>query len=77
MRSERIQRRIESLLDRAEQAADAEDWALLDERSRMVLRLDAENEDAITFLAVAEEAQGTSHATPAPTARGQNLCSCS
>ena len=46
MTSERIQRRIDCRLDEARAAADANDRALLDERSRMVLRLDTANEDA-------------------------------
>ena len=53
MASERVQRQIDRLLDEAEAAFDANDWATLAERARKVLLLDEANEDAATFLAAA------------------------
>jgi hypothetical protein len=57
--SERIQRRIERLLDRAEEAADAEDWDRVAESAQMVLALDAQNADAMSMLAMVREAGAT------------------
>jgi tetratricopeptide (TPR) repeat protein len=54
MASERVQRQIDRLLDEAEAAFDANDWATVAERARKVLLLDEQNEDAATFLAAAE-----------------------
>ncbi|MCH7984024.1 MAG: serine/threonine-protein kinase PknK, partial [Chloroflexi bacterium] len=53
MPSERVQRRIDRLLDEAEEAADAKDWKQVRTTSLSVLAADAENEDAQTFLAMA------------------------
>ncbi len=54
MASERVQRRIERLLDQIEEAADQQNW----ERERIlaeeVVALDPENQDAQTFLVAAE-----------------------
>ena len=46
MASERIQRRIERLLDQVEEAMDQLDWESVREYSQAVLRLDPENSDA-------------------------------
>ena len=54
MASERIQRRIDSLLDEADQAIADEDWTTVASRARSVLRLDADNSDALAYLAAAE-----------------------
>ncbi len=54
MASERIQRRIDSLLDEADQAIADEDWSTVASRARAVLRLDADNSDALAYLAAAE-----------------------
>ncbi|MHB8574033.1 MAG: serine/threonine-protein kinase, partial [Dehalococcoidia bacterium] len=54
MPSERIQRRIDQLLDRAEAAIDATDWAQAKALCEEVLTLDAENGDAPTLQGVAE-----------------------
>ncbi len=64
MPGERDLRRIQRLLDRAEAAEEAEDWALLLERAEMVLAIDAENADALSFVAVAR--RGLGDAAPAP-----------
>jgi hypothetical protein len=55
MTSERIQRRIERLLDQAEEAADHEDWTQSAARAREALALDADNRDAQALLAAAEK----------------------
>ena len=43
MASERIHRRIDSLLDEADQAVANEDWPTVASRARAVLRMDPEN----------------------------------
>ena len=53
MASERMQRRIERLLDQADDAVDADDWLLVASRARAVLAIDAGNEDATAFLQMA------------------------
>ena len=60
MASERIQRRIDSLLDEADQAIANEDWTTVASRARAVLRLDSENSDALSYLAAAEQDAGSS-----------------
>ena len=62
MASERIQRRIERLLDQVEEAVDQLDWEAVRSRSQAVLALDPENSDAVDFLASAGRALGR----PAP-----------
>ena len=59
MPSERIQRRIDRLLDQAAEAADAEDWVKVAERVRMVLGLDTANEDALALQTMVEQADGS------------------
>ena len=54
MPSERIQRRIDSLLDEADAAVTASDWTEVAEKARAVLAIDATNEDAAGFLKMAE-----------------------
>ena len=54
MPSERIQRQIDRLLDESEEAISSQDWTLVAERARSVLRLDPENQDAVSYLAAAE-----------------------
>ena len=48
MPSERIQRRIDSLLDEADQAVANEDWPTVASRARAVLRMDHENSDGLS-----------------------------
>ncbi len=69
MASERIQRRIGLLLDEADEAVAQGDWALVRDCSRKALVIDPENQEALTFLAIAErglETQDTSSLEPAP-----------
>ena len=54
MVSERIQRRIDSLLDEAEVAIAGEHWETVAARARAVLALDEMNEDGRAYLATAE-----------------------
>ena len=58
MASDRVQRRIDSLLDEAEQAIANEDWTTVASRVRSVLAIDPENGDAVAYFAAAERAQG-------------------
>ena len=51
MPSERIQRRIDSYLDQADEAAARFDWEEV--RRQAALSLDPENADALAFLAAA------------------------
>ena len=53
MPSERVQRRIDVLLDQAESAVDAHQWSEVAEACRAVLAIDAGNEDASAFLQMA------------------------
>lgn len=53
MTSDRTQRRIERLLDEAEAALDARDWATARDKAEGVLLLDEENQDGKNFLAAA------------------------
>ena len=52
MASERVQRRIDRLLDQVEEAIDQLDWETVLARSQAVLALDPDNADAVNFLAV-------------------------
>ena len=54
MASERIQRRIERLLDQVEEAADGQEWWRVQELCEEVLGLDANNSEAPAFLSAAE-----------------------
>src|SRR4051794_2372700 len=56
MRSDRIQRRIETLLDEADQAISESRWDTVKDRAQNVLALDPDNADARTFLDAAERA---------------------
>jgi len=53
--SERIQRRIERLLERADEAISVFDWTTVRESALAVLALDPSNVDAKAFLRAAEE----------------------
>ena len=73
MASERIQRRVERLLDQIEQEADQQNWQRALELAKEVLRFASDNGDAKSFLAVAEETlsytagqEGLETAPPSP-----------
>jgi len=67
MASERVQRRIERLLDQAEEAMDRLDWESVRDVAKVVLGLDPENSDALVFLASVE--QVLEDETPVPPAQ--------
>ena len=54
MPSERVQRRIDALLDEADAAIASRDLEAAAQSVRMVLRIEPENEDALTFSAMLE-----------------------
>ena len=60
MASERIQRRIETLLDEADEAVANSDWAVVRDRAQNVLRLDPDNQDALSYLAADDRDTGIS-----------------
>jgi len=67
MVSERIQRRVDRLLDQSEEDADADDWGTSAKRAREALNLDAANGDARLLLESAEsmlDAQSSPRDTP-------------
>ena len=68
MPSERVQRRIERLLDEADEAIARSDWDVVRDRSQNVIALDPDNGDARTFLSAAERALGGAAAESAPAA---------
>ena len=67
MTSERVQRRIDRLLDETEAAVDREDWQAAHDLVRRVLLLDPENKDALAYQAIAE--RGTQAGGPPLTAQ--------
>ena len=56
MPSERVQRRIDSRLDNAEQAIESNDWEVVLERVRSVLALEPDNADAVFYRDAAARA---------------------
>ncbi|MCH8223480.1 MAG: protein kinase, partial [Chloroflexi bacterium] len=58
MASERVQRRIDRLLDEAEAAADSGDWQAVHDAADRVLAVDGGNQDALSFIAMAERGSG-------------------
>ncbi|MCH7906717.1 MAG: protein kinase [Chloroflexi bacterium] len=64
MPSERVQRRIDALLDEAEEAADRQDWQAVSDAAERVLSADPENEDAKIFIGMASSGAGVT--SPAP-----------
>ena len=63
MPSERMQRRIDALLDEADESVSAGDWSAVAEKARAVLAIDADNDDATGFLRMAA-ANGISSELP-------------
>ena len=57
MVSERVQRRIERLLDESDEAISRLDWDAARQRAQAILALDPNNTDAVTFLAAAQLGQ--------------------
>ncbi len=56
MASDRIQRRIERLLDEADEAFAERNWPVVHANAQDVLRLDPENSEALTFFSAAKQA---------------------
>ena len=56
MASERFQRRIERLLDEADEALAKYDWEAVRQAAVVVLAIDPDNSDGLTFLATVERA---------------------
>lgn len=70
--SERVQKRIDRLLDQIEEAADQRDWSAVHQLAEDVLRLEPENADALTYLAAAErDPRGTAAPSPTQAQRAQ------
>ncbi|NQW18544.1 MAG: hypothetical protein HQ478_13765, partial [Chloroflexi bacterium] len=67
MHSERVQRRIDDLLDQAEQAVSSRDWSAVRELANAVLAVDPENGDASSFMAMAERAAPAAAGATVPT----------
>ena len=66
MPSERIQRRIDALLDEADVAVTSGDWLAVAEKARAALSLDSENADGRTFLSAAQQHLGPTDAPTGP-----------
>ena len=65
MRSERIVRQIERLLDEAEAALQQSKWDVVRDRAQNVLRLDPDNQDGRIYLAAADRDPGQAPPTAA------------
>ncbi len=63
MASERLQRRIERLLDQIEQEADQQNWQVVHDLADEVIGLAPDNSDAQAFLGAAERRLSS---TPSP-----------
>ena len=59
MASERIQRRIDRLLDEADEAIGQGDWESARDTAQRVLTIDPGNDDAQAFLGIAERGLGS------------------
>ena len=70
MASERIQRRIDLLLDEADAAISRYDWEAVRNAAQAVLALDRENQDAHSFLDAAEWALSGASTTTEPSSEG-------
>ncbi|MFQ6030766.1 MAG: serine/threonine-protein kinase, partial [Dehalococcoidia bacterium] len=68
MASERIQRRIERLLDQIEAEADQRNWEEVHQLARQILGFAPDNTDALAFLTVAEQSLLPAGQTTAPVA---------
>ena len=60
MAAERLRRRIEQLLDEAEEAISQHDWEVVRGHAQSVLALDPDNPDGIALIEAADRAVGTS-----------------
>ncbi len=55
MASERVQRRVDRLLDQIEEAIEQRDWSHVRELAQDVIALDRDNDDAQAFLDASEQ----------------------
>ena len=67
MASDRLQWRLERLLDEADEAISRYDWEAVRHAAHAVLAIDPENSDGLAFLATAERALATAAPTPSQT----------
>ena len=58
MATERLRRRIEHLLDEAEEAISQHDWDVVRGHAQSVLALDPDNPDGVALIEAAERATG-------------------
>ena len=58
MATERLRRRIEQLLDEAEEAISQHDWEMVRGHAQSVLALDPENPDGLALIEAAARAVG-------------------
>ncbi len=63
MPSERIQRRIDSLLDQVDDAIEADDWERVETLCANALALDPDNADALAYVDAAERAKAAATST--------------
>jgi hypothetical protein len=68
MPSERIQRRIDRLLDEADQAADANEWSRVRELAQNVLAFAPDDSDAVAYVEAASRAMADGAAPPSTAA---------
>jgi len=64
MTTDRIQRRVEQLLDQADEAVTKLDWAVVRDRAQAVLTIDPENADAKSYMEIAERGLGAAGSHP-------------
>ena len=62
MATDRIQRRLDRLLDQVDEAEASGNWKLVHDLSRDVLAIDSENKEAIAYLDAAGRRLGTTAA---------------
>ena len=66
MASDRRIRRIERLLDEAEEAVSALEWGVVRDRAQAVLAFEPENVDALDLLSAAERSLGSGSGSSSP-----------
>jgi len=66
MQSDRIQQRINTFLDEADEAAARSDWARVRDRAQNVLAFDPQNSDALSYIAAADRALTSALPVPSP-----------
>ena len=64
MASERLHRRLEMLLDEAEEAITQLNWVVVRDRAQAVIAIDPGNSEGQAFLATAERALASTQSAP-------------